>query len=76
MTCILLYTTTYSNFKVCGTELTEIGRCYGMEINVEKIKVIGISRQPASSQNMIYQKKLKNVQYFKYLDSMITNYAR
>jgi hypothetical protein len=25
---------------------TELGRCYGMEINVEKTKVIKISRQP------------------------------
>jgi hypothetical protein len=27
-------------------KLIEIGRCYGMEINVEKTKVIRISRQP------------------------------
>jgi len=27
-------------------KLIEIGRCYGMEINVEKTKVMGISRQP------------------------------
>jgi hypothetical protein len=27
-------------------KLLEIGRCYGMEINVEKIKVMRISRQP------------------------------
>ena len=26
--------------------LTEIGRCYGMELNVEKTTVMGISRQP------------------------------
>jgi hypothetical protein len=26
--------------------LIEIGRCYGMEINVEKTKVMRISRQP------------------------------
>jgi hypothetical protein len=25
--------------------VTEIGRCYGMEMNVEKTKVMGISRQ-------------------------------
>jgi hypothetical protein len=30
--------------------LTEIGRCYGMEMNVEKTKVNGISRQPSSVQ--------------------------
>jgi len=27
---------------------TEIGRSYGMEMNMEKTKVIGISRQPSS----------------------------
>jgi predicted nucleotidyltransferase len=27
--------------------LTEIGRCYGMEMNVEKTKVRRISRQPS-----------------------------
>jgi hypothetical protein len=27
-------------------KLIEIGRCYGMEINVEKTKVMRISRQP------------------------------
>jgi hypothetical protein len=29
-------------------KLIEIGRCYGMEINVEKTKVMRISRQPFS----------------------------
>jgi hypothetical protein len=28
-------------------KLIEIGRCYGMEMNVEKIKVMKISRQPS-----------------------------
>ena len=27
-------------------KLLEIGRCYGMEMNVEKTKVMRISRQP------------------------------
>ena len=27
-------------------KLTEIGRCYGMEMNVAKTKVMKISRQP------------------------------
>jgi hypothetical protein len=27
-------------------KLIEIGRCYGMEMNVEKTKVMRISRQP------------------------------
>jgi hypothetical protein len=37
-------------------KLIEIGRCYGMEINVEKTKVMGISRQLSPVKNMIYQK--------------------
>jgi hypothetical protein len=28
-------------------KLTEIGRCYGMEMTVEKTKVMRISRQPS-----------------------------
>ena len=33
--------------------LIEIGRCYGMEMNVEKTKVIRISRQPSPVTIMI-----------------------
>jgi hypothetical protein len=56
--------------------LTEIGRCYGMEMNVEKTKVMRISRQPSPVQIMIDQKQPENVEYFNYLGSMITNCAR
>jgi hypothetical protein len=35
--------------------LTEIGRCYGMEMNVEKTKVMSISIQPSPIQIMIYK---------------------
>jgi hypothetical protein len=34
----------------------EIGRCFGMEINVEKTKAMRISRQPSPIQMMINQK--------------------
>jgi len=37
-------------------KLIETGRYYGMEMNVEKTKVMRISRQP--------QKQLENVKYF------------
>jgi len=57
-------------------ELTEIGRCYGMEMNVEKAKVMRISRQPSPVTIMIDQKQLENVECFKYLGSMLTNYGR
>jgi hypothetical protein len=39
--------------------LIELGRCYGMEMNVEKIKVVRISGQPFLIQIMIDQKKRK-----------------
>jgi hypothetical protein len=56
--------------------LIEIGRRYGMEMNVEKTKVMKISRQPSPMNFMIDQKQLENVEYFNYLGSMITNDAR
>jgi len=57
-------------------KLTEIGRCYGMEINVEKTKVIRISRQSLPVKIMIDQKQLENVESFKYLGSILTNDGR
>jgi hypothetical protein len=56
--------------------LTEIGRCCGMEMNVEKPMVIRISKQPISVQMMIDQKQTENVDYFNYLFSMIANDAK
>ena len=55
---------------------TEIGRRYGMEMNVEKIRVKRISRHLFPVQIMLDQKQLKNVEYFNYLENMITNNAR
>jgi hypothetical protein len=57
-------------------KLTEIGRCYGMEMNVKKTKVMRISRQPFPVKIMIDQKQLENVESFKYLDSILTNEVR
>ena len=48
-------------------KLTEIGRCYGMDMNVDKIKVMRISRQPFPVKIMIDQKQLEKVESFKYL---------
>ena len=45
-------------------KLIEIGSCYGMEMNVEKTKVMRISRQPSPVTIMIDQKQLENVVYF------------
>jgi len=47
-------------------KLIEIGSCYGMEMNVEKTKVMRISRQPFPVTIMIDQKQLENVECFKY----------
>jgi len=44
--------------------LTKIGRCCGMEMNVEKTKMMRISRQPSPIQIMKNQKQLENVDYF------------
>jgi len=46
-------------------KLIEIGRCYGMEINVDKTKVMRISRQPFPVKIVIDQKQLENVESFK-----------
>ena len=42
-------------------KLTEIGKSYGMEMNVEKTKVIRISRKPFPVKIIIHQKQLVNV---------------
>ena len=47
-------------------KLIETGRCNGTEMNVEKTKVMGISRQPSPETIMIDQKQLENVECFKY----------
>jgi hypothetical protein len=47
-----------------------------MEINVDKTKVMKISREPSPLQIMRDQKQLQNVEYFNYLASTITNDAR
>ena len=52
-------------------KLIEIGGCYGMEMNVEKTKVMRISRQSFPVKIMIDQKQLENVESFKYLCSNV-----
>jgi hypothetical protein len=56
--------------------LIENGRRYGMEMNVEKTKMMRISRQPYLIQIMINQKQLQDVEYFNYLGGIITTDAR
>jgi len=57
-------------------KLIKIGRCYRMEMNVEKTKVMRISRQPFPVKIMLDEKQLENVESFKYLSSILTNYGR
>ena len=55
-------------------KVIETGRCYGMEMNVEKTKVFRISRQPFPVK--IRPKAKENVESFKYLGSMLTKDGR
>jgi hypothetical protein len=57
-------------------KLIGIGRCYGMEMNVEKTKVMGISGQPFPVKLTIDQKQPENTESFKNLGSMLTNDER
>ena len=54
-------------------KLIETGRKYGMEMNVEKRKVMRISRKLSQVTITIDQKQLENVKCFKYLGSMLTD---
>ena len=54
-------------------KLIEIGSCYRMGKNVERTKVMRISRQPFPLKIMTDQKQLQNVEPFKYLGSILTN---
>jgi hypothetical protein len=57
-------------------KLIEVGREYGMEINVGKTKTMRISRQPTPLQIKIDKNPVENAEDFNYLGSMITNDAR
>jgi hypothetical protein len=46
--------------------LIDIEKSYGMEINVEKSKVLRTSNQPSPAQIMVDQKQLENMEYLKY----------
>jgi hypothetical protein len=47
--------------------LTETGQCHGMEMNVEKVKVMTFPRQPSAIEIVANENKLGNVECFKYL---------
>ena len=47
-----------------------------MDINVKKTEVMRISTKASTLQVMIDETQLENVEYFKYLGSVVTNDAR
>jgi hypothetical protein len=47
-----------------------------MEMNVERTKVMRLSKATIPNKNYDRSKQLENVEYFSYLGSMITNDAR
>jgi hypothetical protein len=57
-------------------QLIETGTHCGMETNVERTKVMKISRQPPQIGTRIDKKQSENVEYFNFLGSMITSDAR
>ena len=57
-------------------KLIETGWYYGMEINVEKTKVMRISRHPSPITITVDQKQLENVKCFKCLGNMLTEDGR
>jgi len=69
----------YSDAVLLGMidRLTETGKCYGMEINVDKTKVMSTKKKQASLiYIMIDQKQWENVEYLNYMGGLITNDAR
>jgi hypothetical protein len=62
--------------QVMIDRLIEIGRCYGMEMNGEKTKVMRILRQLTPVTIKIDQRQLANVKCFRYLSSMLTDDGR
>jgi len=52
-------------------KLADIGKCYGMRMNVKNTKVMRISRQPSPIQ--IHKKQPENAEYFNFLHSKITH---
>ena len=53
-------------------KLIEIGRCYGIEMNVEKNESNENFKTAIPSNNYDRPKQLENVECFKYLGSMLT----
>jgi len=74
--CIFLVYVYICGYGFSFGKIIETGRCYGMEMNVEKTKVMIISRQPFPVKIITDQKQLENVESFKYLGSILINDGR
>jgi hypothetical protein len=57
-------------------KLIETGRCYGMEMNVQKTKITRVSRKRSPVTIFIAQKQLEDVEYCKCLGIILTNDGR
>ncbi|KDR18382.1 hypothetical protein L798_07764 [Zootermopsis nevadensis] len=56
-------------------KLVETGREYGMEINIEKSKVMRIAAESRTLNVVIGNQQMENVEIFKYLGSIVTTDA-
>ena len=70
---LALITKTEEELQEMMTSLVETGRRYGMEINVNKSKVMMIASNVEPLNIVIGNTRLEQVDYFKYLGSTITN---
>jgi hypothetical protein len=52
--------------------LVDTGRKYGMEINIDQSEVVRVSRNIELLHNKLNNRELKEVDYFKYLGSVLT----
>ena len=83
--CICAHTHTHTDSLLAKEEtillgkidgLIEIGKCCWLEMNVDKTKVMRISRPPSPVRIILDQKQLETVEYFNCLSSMIKDNAR
>ena len=58
--------------KIMVNRLVDTGRKYGMEINIDKSKVMRVSRSNELLQIKVNNRELKEVDHFKYLGSVLT----
>ena len=65
-----------SVLKCMINRLIDMESCYEMEMNVQRSKEMTIPRKPAPLQITTHCKQLENVEFFNYLDIVITDDTR